>query len=218
MTSEQDLLHAAQAYESEAYRVTIRPTGDQLPVFASGYAVDLIATKGEERVIVQLKESREDLAKDPDMIRLAEAANQAGWRLDLMVLNPVDPFANLGNGAELPRDQIEAQLRRAEEMAGAGELPVACVLAWSALEATMRRTARSAGIKIRAAAPAVLTRSLYSQGLLSREELDRLDETLRYRNGAVHGLSVPGLTAAVPASVIAIARRLLAQELTTQGA
>jgi len=217
MISEQDLTRAAEEYEAEGYRVTVRPTGDQLPGFVNGYPVDLIATKGDERVIVQLKESRTDLANDPDILRLVEDANRAGWRLDLSVLNPVDPFA-LTNGAELRREQIEEQLRRAEAMAGAGELTVACVLAWSALEATMRRTARSAGIQIKAADPVFLTHALYSQGLLSREELDRLDETLRYRNGAMHGLSVPGLTAAVPAAVVAVARRLLARELTAQGA
>jgi hypothetical protein len=55
-----------------------------------------------------------------------------------------------------------------------------------------------------------------SQGLLSREEFDRLDETIPYRTGAVHGMSVPGLT--VPAYVIEVARRLLEQELNVQGA
>ncbi|HKI35687.1 MAG TPA: hypothetical protein VKA46_27780 [Gemmataceae bacterium] len=218
MIPEEALLPAAQTYEAEGYRVLVRPTGDQLPSFVGGYPVDLIATQGDERVIVQVKETREDLAKDRDLIRLVEAATQGGWRVDLMVLGATDPLAKIENGAELRRDQIEEQLRHAETMAEVGELLVSCVLAWSALEATMRRTARNAGLKIKTTAPTFLIRSLYSQGLLSREEFDRLDETMRYRTGAVHGLSVPGLTAAVPAAAIEVARRLLAEELNVQGA
>jgi hypothetical protein len=216
MTREQSLARAAQTYEADGYRVLVRPTGDQLPPFANGHALDLIATQGDERVIVQVKESRQELARDTDIIRLVEAATQAGWRVDLMVLGAEDPLAKIENGTELRRDQIEEQLRHADKMAGAGELVVSCILAWSALEATMRRAARQAGIKIKTTSPRFLIRSLYSQGLLSREEFDRLDETIHYRSGAVHGMSVPGLTAAVPAYVIEVARRLLERELNVQ--
>jgi hypothetical protein len=218
MTPDNALSLAAQTYEADGYRVIVRPSGDQLPPFAAGYAVDLIASKGDERVIVQVKESREDLAKDSEIVHLAEAATGAGWRLDLIVQGAADPLAKVGNGAELRRDQIEEQLRHAERMASAGELVVACVLAWSALEAAMRRTARRAGLQVKTTAPVFLIRALYSGGFLSRAEFDRLDETIRFRNGAVHGLSVPDLTAAVPADVIDVARRLLAQELNSQGA
>ena len=37
MISEQDLTRAAEEYEAEGYRVTVRPTGDQLPEFVNGY-------------------------------------------------------------------------------------------------------------------------------------------------------------------------------------
>jgi len=63
-----------------------------------------------------------------------------------------------------------------------------------------------------------MIRSLSSQALLSREEFDRLDETMPFRTSAVHGLAVPGLTAAVPGGLIEVARRLLAEELNAQGA
>jgi hypothetical protein len=218
MTRDQALSRAAQTYESDGYHVIVRPTGDQLPPFAVGHAVDLIATQGNERVIVQVKESRHDLARDPDIIPLVEAATRAGWQLDLMVLGVEDPIAKIENGAELHRDQIEEQLRHAERMAAAGELVVSCILAWSALEATMRRTARHAGITLKTTSPPSMIRSLYSHGLLSREEFDHLDETIPYRSGAIHGMSVPGLTREVPTYVIEVARKLLAEELKTQGA
>jgi len=82
----------------------------------------------------------------------------------------------------------------------------------------MHRDAQRAGIKIRATSPRFLIRSLYLQGLLSRAEFDRLDETMPLRTGAAHGLAVPGLTAAVPGGVIEVARRLLAEESNARGA
>src|SRR5690348_13736506 len=100
MISEQDLTRTAEEYQAEGYRVTIRATGGHLPEFVNGYPVRLSATEGDERGIAQRKESRVDLVNAAEPIRLVEAADRAGWRLALSVLNPVDPFVLMG-GAEL---------------------------------------------------------------------------------------------------------------------
>src|SRR4051794_31970211 len=87
---EAELAALAEEYRAEGYDVYPHPSGEQLPPFAAGFAVDLLVTKGKEKVLVQVKESRQELEKDAGTARLAElTAGQAGWRFDLVVLNRV---------------------------------------------------------------------------------------------------------------------------------
>src|SRR5437016_4443038 len=88
MSIETELARVAEGYRLEGYAVTLRPEGAQLPAFPAAFHPDMIATKGNANVLVQVKESREDLQQDPDVSRMAEVINaQPGWRFDLVVLN-----------------------------------------------------------------------------------------------------------------------------------
>src|SRR6266849_1205714 len=88
MNLEKAIAEVAEQYHSEGYEVTLHPNDTQVPSFAAGMNLDLLATKNGEHVLVQVKETREDLQNDPAGIRNAEVINaQPGWRLDLFVLN-----------------------------------------------------------------------------------------------------------------------------------
>ena len=56
----------------------------------------------------------------------------------------------------------------------------------------------------------VVLLTLYSNGLLERNEYDELKSHLRLRNALIHGLQVPPIDVAVPLSVTNTARKLLA--------
>ena len=70
-TVEDALERVAEPYRDEGYEVIVRPRGDQVPSFAAGLELDLIATRGTEGVIVVIKRNRIDLSR----IRLC-----CGWR------------------------------------------------------------------------------------------------------------------------------------------
>src|SRR2546422_712336 len=72
----------------------------------------------------------------------------------------------------------------------AGHLESGCVYAWAGLEAAMRRLANEAELYGRST-PTELLATLYSNGFLSREEFDRLRNSLRVRTQVVHGLVTP---------------------------
>src|SRR4051794_40500240 len=79
----------AQRYRDEGYGVVVKPQTDLVPPFLAGFQPDLIATRGNESVVVEIKTNRIDLSNNPTITRLAEVVNgQPGWRLDVVVLEP----------------------------------------------------------------------------------------------------------------------------------
>jgi hypothetical protein len=213
MDIEQALAQVAEQYRCEGYRVILHPGGGDVPPFAEGQEVDLVAYRDEEKVLVQVKVSREDLRDDAGAIRMAELVNsQPGWRFDLIVLNPNGSAYQVSpDASEPPLERIEQNLASAEQMSNTGELQLAFVISWAALEAAMRYAARGSGIEVKSAAPSFLLRALYSEGLLHRNEFDQLNEALKVRNALVHGMMIPAVNPSVPRYVVGVARRLLSE-------
>lgn len=212
MDMDQELAGVAQKYSTEGYQVTLRPQGGDVPSFAVGQRLDLVAIKGDERVVVLVKENREALRQDTAALQLADLVKaQSGWRLDLVVLNREAGEDVSGNAAEPSLAKIEQHLARAEQMSDSGELPLSCVVSWAGLEAAMRHAARAAGIAVKNAAPSFLLRALYAEGLLPQGDFDRLNQAIKVRDAVVHGLQVPAIDPTLPPYVAGIARKLLAE-------
>jgi hypothetical protein len=200
----------ADRYRSEGYQVTVRPKDNQVPEFAAGLNADLLATKDDEHVFVQVKENREGLRDDVATSNIADVVNaRPGWRLDLVVLNG-DSTDKLAREAPEPSaDVILRKIDDAEQSARNGEYSTSFIIAWASLEAAMRRAARAADIEIQHISPLFLLRTLYSNGLLERREVDELSGYLRYRNAVVHGLEAPKFDATPTLYVAGVARKLL---------
>jgi hypothetical protein len=144
MDFENELQQLGRQYREEGYSVMLHPEGDQVPEFAKDFGADIIATRGEERVIVQAKYDRAALEADPKVPLRAEITNaQPGWRYDLVILNEGDPFRRMTRDAREPsNEEIEELLAYTERMLAAGDLRSSCVFAWSGLEAAMRQVCR----------------------------------------------------------------------------
>ena len=61
MDKDRALAKVAEQYRNEGYRVTIGPGVGNLPPFADGQNIDLLAFKGDEKVVVAVELSRESL-------------------------------------------------------------------------------------------------------------------------------------------------------------
>ena len=213
-TMEQEVIErVAQRYRDEGYVVMLQPPEDQVPPFAAGFQLDLIAQKGSERVIVEIKTNRIDLSRDEQIIRLADLVSaHPGWRLDVVVLESETAVDRAVHEAAEPSDEQLAEiLNTAENLANQGYAPYACVVAWGGLEAAMRRLRDEAELYGRMA-PHELMRSLYGNGFLSREQFERLRESYKIRSQVVHGL-VPGqVNPEMVRYVTATARNLASRE------
>ncbi len=186
------LERVAQRYRDEGYQIVVRPFGEQIPPFIAGFQPDLIAIRGNEGVVVEIKVNRIDLSSDHQIACLAEIVNaRPGWRLDLVVLEPETTIQKAAQEAAEPSDEQLAQiLKTADELSEKGYSPYACVVAWGGLEAAMRRLQSDAELYGRTT-PTELMRTLYGNGFLSREQFERLRESYKIRSQVVHGL-VPG--------------------------
>jgi Holliday junction resolvase len=189
---EEILERVAQRYRDEGYHVIVRPSADQIPPFIAGFQPDLVAIRGNEGVVVEIKVNRIDLSSDHQIAGLAEIVNaRPGWRLDLVVLEPETTIQKAAQEAAEPSDEQLAQiLKTADELSEKGYSPYACVVAWGGLEAAMRRLQSDAELYGRTT-PTELMRTLYGNGFLSREQFERLRESYKIRSQVVHGL-VPG--------------------------
>jgi hypothetical protein len=211
MDFEKALEQVAKRYAEEGFSVSLHPQGEQLPAFAKDFGVDILATRGEERVLVQVKWDREDLEADPSVPAQAGVTNtQPGWRYDLVVLNEGDPFRRVTRGATEPtREQIEEMLQNVDRLMQAGYLQAACVFAWAALEAAMRQVANDAGLYLPRITASEMLRTLYANGFLTREAFEELKQSFRVRTEVVHGLVPSAVDVAMVSAAAQAARQFL---------
>src|SRR5437899_5944358 len=115
MNYQKELERIAQRYRDEGYVVVTYPDKDHVAGLTDVTGVDLLATRGTERVLVQVKQTRADLERNPDILRQAEIVNsRPGWRYDLVVLESDDPLRRLG--PEPTVDQINQILCEAQNL------------------------------------------------------------------------------------------------------
>jgi hypothetical protein len=200
----------ATQYREEGYDVVVDPRGGNVPSFLNGFQPDLIATRGNERIVVEIKANRVDLSTDPDVATLAQTVNsQSGWRLDVVILEQETPLERAAQEAAEPSDEQLAQiLTTADELTDKGYTTYACMIAWAGLEAAMRRLRHDAE-SFGKNTPNVLMRTLYGNGFLSREQFDRLKQSFEIRNQVAHGLVPPSVDPDLVHYVTATARSLV---------
>ena len=88
----------------------------------------------------------------------------------------------------------------------------AVIMAWSALEAAMRETAFRENIEIDNVTARFILESLYSSGIVSRQDFDKISEYLTLRGEVVHGFEPANLPADAPKFLLDFARRLQSEQ------
>lgn len=220
MDLEQELKRVADSYAGKGYQVVLRPGPDYLPPFAKDFKVEVVGRRGSEGVLVAVKRNRDDVADDAELAQYADdASKQAGWRLDLVVLEGVSPLGRDARGAhDFSGEDIGKALTDAEQMTRMGFVRPAVVTAWAGLEAAMRMRLRAAGQKAGwGTMPRGMLNELYSSGVLTPDDFRELEKALQLRNEIVYGFSSQAVDTAVVQSLSDIARRLLAESEKPHG-
>ncbi len=205
--NEQELLaKVAEQYRQEGYDVKVHPGAADLPSSVPDGGIDLLARRGDEFVAVRVK-TRDELY---DLEPLAEAVRAVpGWRYDLVVA-PQNGSDDLPpDGAEQGPGYIESLLAEADHLLGTQAARGAFLIAWSAIEAAMRAAARREGVAVGNDPPRLLVKTTYANGIISREDFERLERCLEVRNSLVHGVQTNRLETDDTKFLVAAARRLL---------
>jgi hypothetical protein len=219
MDFEQELKRIAEGYKGGGYEVTIHPKPNQLPPFAKDFQVDIVAKRGDGGVLMSVKRNRQEMQADKDMPRYAEVIGaQPGWRFDFAILEQESQQAREVRGAAEPSpEQVSEMLAIAHTLAEAGYLNPAVVVAWGGVEATMRRRLLAEGEEVGwGTTPRDLLSQIYSSGIVSAEELARLQTTLRQRNVLVHGFEPPPTEPQTVQFLIDLGKRLLEESRAVQ--
>lgn len=199
----------AREYAGRGYDVTREPGERDLPSFLSGLQPDLIARKGDDLVVIEVR-SEESLAGRRDLQALAEAVEKApGWRFELVVTNPRrHPLEGDPRSKQIRWNQIGSAASEVEALLAARQGSGATIQAWALAEATLRLAAKRMGVDVERADTVALLKTTYSLGVVTREEMDVLEQLLSARNRAAHGAGdPPGGTRLVRRS-LQIVRRL----------
>jgi uncharacterized protein YutE (UPF0331/DUF86 family) len=187
-TSERQALERiARKYEKEGYKVQISPSPSELPEQLKTFEIDLMARRGDETVIVEVKSARSE--KMPvEIARLAELVNSIPHhRFDFVA---VQRESTLGRDEWLDPIALRTRIEEADQVFQRGQFEASIMLLWSATEGILRLLAGREHLTLSSRGPQTMVKTLYSQGILDKGQYEVLEQAGRLRNLAVHGFKV----------------------------
>lgn len=212
----QRLLEVAREYRQRGYNVIIEPRSDQLPGFLAPFRIDMLARSAEENVIVEVR-TQESLTDTPELDAVAQALqDQPSWRFELVVTNPKDRSSfQLKDTASLNDLDITYRLREAQQLSDQEHGEAALLLAWSATEALLRGIANEEAIPVTPNNPSQLTKSLFTYGVLDKEQYEILQLALQARNIVVHGYKEQQSLASTLEQILRVADQLIREYISS---
>jgi uncharacterized protein YutE (UPF0331/DUF86 family) len=181
-------LQLAQEYRDKGYEVLLEPPLENLPDFLQKYRPDIIASRGGESVVIEVK-SRSALNSTShqylrDLAQLIE--QQPGWRFELVVTNPKDTAYSRQAEESFQQNEIESRLQVARQLA-TQHVESAFLYSWSLVEATLRLVVQNEGLNSQRFSPIYLVKELVIAGIISKSEYQLLMNAISLRNAIVHG-------------------------------
>lgn len=208
------LLELAREYRRLGYEVILEPQREQLPDFLTTFQPDMLVRNSVETVVVEVR-SRESLARSPELEALATVIQQhAGWRFELVVTNPRDKSARIRvhNREDLLAAQdIVARLNEARDLARDEHGEASFLLAWSATEATLRRTRSQHRISAADSSSSII-KNLFAHGVINEAQYRELAGSLAVRDSLLHGQKAASITPARLHSLLTTTEQILSEQ------
>lgn len=181
----QEVQRLARKYREEGYAVlTDEEAAQVLPDTLRGFVPDLVASKGKEHILVEVRTKGESEDRER-IVKLAEAVRQQpNWHLQVHLFEPDRRLSRIAMEPEL----IETYRRSALQLFESGQTVPALLLMWSVFEAASARALQAEGVDV---APTwehgSLIMELAFRGLIEDEEYERMREIRGLRNLVAHG-------------------------------
>ena len=179
----------ARQYQAQGYIVLLESLPEEAPDAIRGFRPDLVAQKGDEVIVVEVKSPRD--VEDARLDELAERISKIrNWRLELVWLGDTPPQA-------LSPDQLAALINEARIVRDLGYLSSALLLGWAAAEAILDSMLANALPEPTRQSLKIKLSSAESLGLISKRQFEALMESVEFRSRVAHGRSID-----VPAEVV----------------
>ena len=197
-------------YKANGYVVTVEPRGDELPEFLHGATPDIVARRGDDNVVIEVKTST-TVSGSSEVIQLARLVeDKPGWRFELVITNPQGRRLTQEPGQELSAQQLQRRLKEAERLVEIGSLEAAALLAWSTAEGVARFLLQSEGTEPKKKySPGYVIKRTYSDGLMTQRDYDVLHKAITLRNTIVHGYAVRSISRRQVSQILEVTKRLM---------
>jgi hypothetical protein len=204
----QTLERIAKQYRKEGYEVSLSPSSADLPEPLRDFQIDLLARKGEETVVVEIKMARTE-KPSPEIERLAEAVSRIpNYRFDFVAVQR-QPI--IGREQWLDSVSLSVRLQESDRLFAQGYVDASILLLWSVTEGILRLLADRHRLGLSSRGPQTMVKTLYSQGLIDKVDADILEQAGQLRNLSVHGYRIEPVGDAIFARWQEVNRRLLAE-------
>ncbi|MFP4337551.1 MAG: hypothetical protein ACLFQP_06435 [Halothece sp.] len=206
----EELLKIAEEYRNQGYEVSIHPSVEDLPDFLKNYRPDLVARRGNEATVIEVKSrSSLDSSSMQYLRHLAQILEKnPGWQFKLVMRNPEEFTYSPQAEGSLQAPEIQSQLQFAKRLAT--EHPASALLySWSLVEATLRLVAEHEGLTLERVDPPYLVKHLATEGAISRSEYQLLMNVFSLRNAVAHGFKTTQLKQESVHDLIQITKELL---------
>jgi hypothetical protein len=177
----------AENYRRRGFEVFVEPKGKALPEFLADTTPDIIANRGNEHLVIEVKRAPKTV--DPEQVAAISKrlAPHPGWRLVLMAPEP--PYMGIDSDLiTLDEESIKQRFDEGSTLITQGHVEAALMLVWSATEALLRLIASRYKVKTDRLDTGALLRTLASEGLLDSDDLRQLNSTYQVRSAFAHGL------------------------------
>lgn len=177
----------ADKYISEGFQVLIEPKIEQLPFDLDNYEPDIIATKDNSGLVIEVRTSPSRISVERFNVIAEKVSQHPGWRFLLVTLEDVESKSLPGISEQLPSwqelvDRFEQAHRLMEN-----DVEPAFLFMWSIFEGALRRRAVDLSIPIERFPTSGLIKQMYSLGELSIPQFDVIQTCYEVRNRLAHG-------------------------------
>ena len=208
---EQKIQSTAQELLDNGYNVSIEPPISDLPFELGGYRPNLIATKDEEGIVLEIKTSLNRLSVDRFQDIAERVATHHGWRFLLITLDDTSDKILPLSGDELPSwKELNTRLINLDALIQGSLYEPAILYLWSILESALRKRAIFQNLPIWRFPTKQLLNHTFSSGEISIAEFDLFKICLDLRNQVANGIVTsidPDLLASANSSIHTLVER-----------
>jgi hypothetical protein len=194
--SQRKISEIAAQYERDGFAVVVEPHPSAVPFALGGYRPDLLASKGDEHHIVEVRESGTRLSVDRFQELAEEIGRHRGWRFFLVTCDDVSPDGVPASNPLLSWEDLRERSRIAPKLLELDANEAALISLWAVFEGMLRLQATRISLPIERFQTTGLLDHLYSHGELSMEQYDRAMDVLAIRNAVAHGFAAEGVGSA----------------------